>query len=625
MMRRRWVALTAAVLALALSMSLAPAAGATGVDLTCSFALVKMDPNVVNIAYPDQAALYYILPYQALPGTQIEIDGVYPHARYMSFTAYDPAERPLDAINDIHVAPNPGSANPFIAGTSRDTADGVRHYSVFVQFGAQPATPAPNTIYTGTGQDGLPNLDGTLIYRIYLPDDGRDNTGGVGLPTVTLEPSGTVNAAQPASPCNDLTLPTSSLSLNGAVATADGVPAIESSGDAFGMNPPRWSKFLNVAYSLFQVATGSPDAESVFAPLDGEIGSAAQKVGGNGGFLSNLDNAYVAAPIDRGYGQVLVTRERVPTFADTRGGAPVMPTAQVRYWSMCENDPFTERFIACDTDDETEQSPTGYATYVVSTPAERPTNATTTCGVNWLPWGPDPEGLLILRNMLPEASFTESIQDATLGSEASTMGAYYPVSRYYTTAGYEKLGCTGAGSSASGTGPAQPSKAATARCPKPTGRLHGATLGPLSLGITRAAARRRLTRETITGDGVVDYCLAGGQGIRGGYPSPPLLRPLAKSVRARLRGRIVLALTANPYYALSGARPGMALSMVKRHLAIGKPIAIGADDWYVIAGHQASGILKVGGAIVEEVGAAAPELTRDRRAQRRLLSSFRTA
>ena len=45
-----------------------------------------------------------------------------------------------------------------------------------------------------------PNLQGTLILRTYIPDAGLDETGGVGLPTVTLErrPTGRDRASRPA-------------------------------------------------------------------------------------------------------------------------------------------------------------------------------------------------------------------------------------------------------------------------------------------------------------------------------------------------------------------------------------------------------------------------------------------
>ncbi len=77
----------------------APPARAAGIDETCSLAFVKVDPNAINVAYPDAAAEYFGVSYTGVPGTQLEIDGIYPHARYISFTAYDPALRPLAAAS----------------------------------------------------------------------------------------------------------------------------------------------------------------------------------------------------------------------------------------------------------------------------------------------------------------------------------------------------------------------------------------------------------------------------------------------------------------------------------------------------------------------------------------------
>ena len=196
---------------------------------------------------------------------------------------------------------------------------------------------------------------------------------------------------------------------------------------------------------------------------------------------------------------------RVAAFADTRAGTAVMPASRLRYWSMCENDPFTERYVACDTDDQTTQSPQGYASYVISTPAERPANATSACGVNWLPWGPDARGLLILRNMLPAASFTQSIQNATLGNEAATMGDYYPRSRYSTTAAFAALGCSRA---ATGGAPSSaPSGGAPPGCPVARGRLAAPSLGALTLGMTQRQARGALSHSST--HGIADRRLLG--------------------------------------------------------------------------------------------------------------------
>jgi hypothetical protein len=592
-----------------------PLGPAPGVDLTCSLALVKFDPNLINVAYPDQAALYFTVPYAGATGTQIEVDGLYPHARYMSFTVYDPAERPLDAINDVHISPAGGSANPFIAGARRDSGVARRHYTVLVQFGAKPATPAPNTIYTGTGENG-PNLNGTLIYRIYMPDTQRDDTGGVGLPSVTLEPAGARTQTPTSSPCANTSLPTSGLSLNQTIATTNGEPALETNGSTYGQDPPRWSKFVNVAYSLVQTSTGSPAAQSVLAPLDGPLYSAALSAGGKGGFLSNLDNAYVAALINRGYGQVLVTRMRVATFADTRAGEPVMPAPQMRYWSMCENDPFTERYVACDADDQTTQSPGGFATYVVSTPPQRPANATRACGVNWIPWGPDARGLLILRNMLPAASFTQSIQNATLGKEAATMGGFYPSSRYFTTSAFAALGCARAATSVT------PARSPALGCPAATGGLSATTLGAAKLGMTRARARRVFRHRSSRGRrSMVFFCLK-GSGIRVGYPSPRLLRSLSRGLRREVAGKVVLALTSNLHYALNGVRPGARLASVARRLRLARGYKVGANTWYLARRGPGLGVLKVARGVIGEIGIANPQLLSTRLAARRFLSSF---
>src|SRR3954451_4605949 len=112
---------------------LAPAASAQGVDETCSLVLTKTDPATVNVAYPDEAAIYWTARYQAVPGTRIRITGRYPHARYMSFNVYDNAQRPLDALADVELAPDAGSANPFVAGASRGGA-ARRDYTAFIDF-----------------------------------------------------------------------------------------------------------------------------------------------------------------------------------------------------------------------------------------------------------------------------------------------------------------------------------------------------------------------------------------------------------------------------------------------------------------------------------------------------------
>jgi pimeloyl-ACP methyl ester carboxylesterase len=161
-----------------------------------------------------------------------------------------------------------------------------------------------------------------------------------------------------------------------------------------------------------------------------------------------------------------------------------------------------------------------------------------------------------------------------------------------------------------------------APCARPTGQLRGASLGPLRIGWNRSRARRTLRRFSVTANHQDNFCLSPGPGIRAGYPSSKLLRSLSRGVRARVKSRIVLALTANHHYALRGMRAGARLAKVARRLHAGKPFHIGPNRWYVISGTAADGVLKVRRGIVEEIGLASRRLCRGRAAQRRLLASF---
>jgi hypothetical protein len=65
------------------------------------------------------------------------------------------------------------------------------------------------------------------------------------------------------------------------------------------------------------------------------------------------------------------------------GGAPRQP----RYWSLCQYELITERFVACSADHQSVIGEDGYARFVISDPSDRPSNATTSNAINWLPWG----------------------------------------------------------------------------------------------------------------------------------------------------------------------------------------------------------------------------------------------
>jgi hypothetical protein len=159
-------------------------------------------------------------------------------------------------------------------------------------------------------------------------------------------------------------------------------------------------------------------------------------------------------------------------------------------------------------------------------------------------------------------------------------------------------------------------------CPLATGRLSGLQLGPVRLGMTRQRARRALADSSTRKHRYMDFFCLTPNGIRVGYASTRLEGELSPSQRQHVNGRVVLALTANPRYALRGVRPGMRLAAVARKLRTGAPFHIGLNWWYLTPGGQSRSVLKVRHGIIEEIGIADGGLTRTHQAAARFLRSF---
>jgi hypothetical protein len=399
-------------------------------DRNCAWQ-ARLDPAIVNTAYPDQFANYWVSVLPAVPDARLTITGTYPHARYMSFVSYAATLQSADGLADVNVAPDPGSANPFVAGNARDTTDANRRYTVHVVFGNAPAQRAGNTLYTGNADSSKNGQTFTLIYRVYRPDDAfkDDITGGVGLPAVAY--NGTPIPACPLQdpPGNDL---------NQTVANQGG----QNSGGTLmhpGFNPPRWHKFQNFARSLSQGVTENGYWGTTFSDAAKPAADALP----NGGFADNPDNNYVFTLLSHGYGQLAVFQAQLPQTPDT-AAATTMPIGDLRYWSMCSNDGPSQRYFACVMDDGVRPylDANGRYTIVVSTPADRPAGIETphgreACRCVWVPWGPGGSAVMILRNMLPDPGFTNAIQFARYGFEQTDMGAYYPTGCYLTKIAFE--------------------------------------------------------------------------------------------------------------------------------------------------------------------------------------------
>ncbi len=411
----------------------------------CAWAL-EVSGAQANVAFPDEAARYWVATLPIPPGFRIEIKGQFPHARYMSFMTYDPATRAVDGIHDTAIVPDTGSSNPFLPGADRTATS--RSYTVYVVNAPIPsAGRAQNTIYTDNGQQSdptkyktsEPTQTSTFIYRVYEADQGLDEQGGVGLPEVSLV-SDDGSERQSIPDCPDHSLPstqqvTDGLAGAGQGAGNDSVPSAELGGQ----DPPVWLKYTNLANGVGNGVLNNPRTGAAWGPYQ-----SATNMLPSGGFYDNLDNAYMTTFDTSSYGDILVFHGKAPVTPRTYSssdttmgmGCPIsratgLPACQLRYWSMCSNTSTTQ-YLGCVKDDDVKLEANGDYTIVISTAANRPASANPSCGIDWLPKGPLSSAPIILRNMLPDPGFTQAIQDVPAqGQEQATLGPYYPQGYYF--------------------------------------------------------------------------------------------------------------------------------------------------------------------------------------------------
>lgn len=401
---------------------------------SCGWA-ARISGDQLNVAFPDAAANYWLAAIPIPAGGYAELRGAYPHARYMSFIDYTAASQAIDGLADVQIGPDAGSTNPFLAGADRTAAR--RAYAVRIVSGPPPAGGrAPNTIYGSNADASKSSPPGLalVLYRVYEGDRGLDIEGGVGLPAITLVTGTGQRATLP--DCPDLSLPDLGLTRLLASAGAGGASPLPVTGLG-GRNPPAWVRYTNpISGVVTSVLDNELTGGSLYPPLVRLTDTLP-----SGGFFENIHVAYVTSSYTPGFGPVVAFRAKAPATPRTFDGETLMGTGQLRYWSLCTNNALT-MFYDCVRDDQVPLDAHGYYTIVVSTAANRPANATAACGVAWLPAGPLPQTVLILRNMLPAPDFSNAVQRARPGTERATMGDYYPVGRYYATvADFERSGC----------------------------------------------------------------------------------------------------------------------------------------------------------------------------------------
>ena len=430
---------------------------------------INVDNN--NAAFPNGTITNYWYDKFTLPaGASVVFHGHYPAARYFSFNSYYSSPTlgngiASDAIYDAQIAPDPGSRNPFLPGAKRVGNGAGGSWTVTVSGEQPPADPSqrqPNTLYAGTLPSGQPQPV-ELLYRLYVADKNTDlsGDGGVPQPTVVLADGTqlTGQAACDAVSVNTTPPPASTMSLTTYLQLthlpANPVQGFPGSGpQAPATNPGQWYRAVNQCHFTdpFFQAAGYPVQNCPNTPALTQY--------------PTKDNAYIAAYIDRSFGpagdghNVLVVTGKMPTTPATYSGNPFFTSgAQLRYWGICTNESLvttkTTVTDGCLYDEQIPLDANRDYTIVVSTPGDRPSNAIPRCGVQWLNWGdgdgaPAPytrptAGLLLIRNLLPDPSFTQAAQNIPApglpAQVAATMGPYMPTLTYESPAQFEATGC----------------------------------------------------------------------------------------------------------------------------------------------------------------------------------------
>jgi hypothetical protein len=401
-----------------------PAAEAADPPQDCFWTSVFDEENA-NLFYPDTGVNYYLGRVSLPPGGRLVVRGSYPHARYTSFNVYDETFQPTDALADIDIHPDRGATNPFLVGNRRDLAE--RGYTVKVVPDPVPKRDrnrARNTVYLG--DEGRPRYNASMVLRVYLPDKGRNQFGGVPLPEVAVRlPDGT-EVDQPTT-CTALTQQPST-----------GVTEADQQGSGPSMpnyttarKHPDWERFFNVPRTMLRQFSQT---------LADEYGAESR-----GGLFSDGNNAYVYAFMSRALGRVLVLHGRLPNVPETYSGQRVFTRGQLRYWSMCSvsMQPYgVTDTIGCVNDSRLVTNRDGWYTLVVSTPEDRPADAVRRCGVTWLPFGIRPTAALVMRNQLADPDFAHSVQRVRRpGTEREVMGDFLPRGHYTGTRAFQRRGC----------------------------------------------------------------------------------------------------------------------------------------------------------------------------------------
>ncbi len=259
----------------------------------------------------DTHNIYKIVGYRYREGDKLVFEGEFPRARYFSLLAADDDQFILQPTLTDHAMVASTGHNPNAVGADRLTdPSGTFHAEYRMQ--ARPPgydTVVNNVSYLGPKATGEPNTGGSLLYRIYLPDQrfnqpankGVGEWGGATPLRYWFEtPSGYTYCSDTEGAEDALIKPPDPTRMDLAGLLGDHDP-----GDTDTPNPVKWKR----VDSVLEVANGG-----------------------------NTDNEYLSADVNNRAGEAFVLYWKAPntpkqTFFSQPFGA--FASYDLRYWSIC--------------------------------------------------------------------------------------------------------------------------------------------------------------------------------------------------------------------------------------------------------------------------------------------------
>jgi len=160
---------------------------------------VSKDPYM-NIAYPDAGVFYWSAVFTIPAGAKLQLEGQFPHARYMSLISYDGRGAPIESLADYLIQPDENSTNPYVVDNDRNGIN--RKYTLDILNAASPQNreegirlAKPDQLEGNSLESNLTNTlhapsyangQQSILYRIYVPDKNTSETGGVPMPAPIL-------------------------------------------------------------------------------------------------------------------------------------------------------------------------------------------------------------------------------------------------------------------------------------------------------------------------------------------------------------------------------------------------------------------------------------------------------